>query len=266
MVGSRDAFESDPRYNQRSYIPQQGSYGTYMAQNQASSSHIPSYSQAPLSSPSVISDFSFRFPAPDSNTTSSPFISPRSQIPAYATQQNSNFQQQIRYPTQNYVQNQISAILPSQAPRIAHSTSLQPQYASVEQSQNDFVRSYTGVQGSDDASFMPTGIGSRQSSSRENYNGFPQPTQQTEQMGRSQQYRHNSFSAPLPNLLPPLQSTVASIPSAMAITPGYENYMAPDNRASTHVVQPGSTRSQERYGNYSQSGVDSSRQLQREPD
>ena len=251
MVGNRDAFESDPRYTQRPFIQQQGSFGPYLTQSQASSNHISNYSQAPLSSPSAMQDFNFRFPTSDSNSGSSPFVSPRSQIPAYP-QQNTTFQQHLRYPSQGYIQNQISTILPSQAPRLTHPTSAQSQYTSVEQPQNDPVRSYTAIQGPDDPSFMTPGVSSRQSSSRDNYNGFSHQTQNTDQIIRSQHYRQNSYATPLPNLLPPLQSTVTSVPSVMTTTPIYDSYITTDNRTQGQsALQPGSTRSQERYSNYS---------------
>ena len=263
-------------------MQQSGPYTTYPTQNPPLLSHSTAY-QAPLSSPGIMPEFTFRYPPADSSSTSSPFVSPSSQMPSYAPTQSISYQQSMRYPSQGYLPTQLSAAIPSQVPRLAQPLPIHSQYAPIEQAQTDYARSantqfnasdqlqsdfarpYTGLQAQEEGSFVTSGARQRASSTRETYYQYPQQGQPMDQSARVPQQRHHSVQAPFPNLLPPLQSTNPSIPPIMATTSAFPDYITADSRTlGQTVLQVDHLRSQERYPAFSQSGGPYPGQVHRE--
>lgn len=281
-ASSRDSYDQDHRYSQRSYMQQPGPYTTYPTQNPPLLSHSAAY-QAPLSSPSILPEFSFRYPPPDSSSTSSPFVSPSSQMPSYTPTQSISYQQPMRYPSQGYLPSQLSAAIPSQVSRLAQPLSIHSQYAPVDQPQTDYTRSnnpqynpgdqlqsdfarpYTSLPGQEEGSFVPSGTRQRASSTRETYYQYPQQGQVIDQSTRVPQQRHHSVQAPFSNLLPPLHSTNSSVPPVMATTSAFPEYITADNRTlGQTVLQVDHMRSQERYAAFPQTGGPYPGQVHRE--
>ena len=247
-LSGRDNYDQDPRFSQRTYLQQQGSFGTFGGLNQTASTQNGNYGQAPLTSPTAMSEFTFRYQGPDSSS-SPPYTSPNVQVPVYNPVQNMSYQQQPRYSSQGY--------LPNQGPisQSAQLTSLNgSQYGTVDQS-SSLARSYNGLSNSENGSYnISTSSRHRPSLSRDNYSQYG-----------LDQYRQNSFTGSVPNLLPPLHSTMSSIPSAPTATSSYSNYITPDSRNlvpdTTSIDQQ---RTDESFANYTQNGTVLSREMARE--
>ncbi|MCJ1354213.1 MAG: hypothetical protein MMC33_004200 [Icmadophila ericetorum] len=266
-TNSRDSYDQDLRHVQRSFIPQSTSYPTYTPQSATATQFAPSWTQAPLQSPATISEFTFRYPQPDSASASSPYVSPRSQYPNQTPNtQPVTYQQQSRYTPQTFVSNQYSAALTGQMTRLPQQspTPLQAQYTTIEQTQPEATNSYTAFQAADESSVLSQGLRQSLLSNRDSYYQYPQQAQAVEQLIRPTPQRQNSYNTPLPNVLPPLQASVPAIPSFVATAPTYSNYVTPtDSRLISQTTPPSmQQRPQDSYVGYSQGNV--VRQLHRE--
>ena len=266
-TSSRDSYDQDLRQVQRSFIPQSTTYATYTPQSATSAQFTSSWTQAPLQSPGTISEFTFRYPQPDSTSASSPYVSPRSQYPNQTPNtQPVTYQQQPRYTPQAFVPNQYSATLTGQMPRLTQQspTPLQAQYAPIEQTQSEPANSYTAFQAADESSLLSQGLRQSPLSNRDSYYPYSQQAQPPDQLIRPMQQRQNSYNTPLPNVLPPLQASVPAIPSFVATAPTYSNYVTPTESRLMAQQSPQTMqqRPQDSYVGYSQSNV--MRQLQRE--
>ena len=241
-LNGRDSYDQDPRFSQRTYLQQHGSFGTY-----GQSGLNGSYGQAPLASPTTLSEFTFRYQAPDSSS-SPPFTSSNVQVPVYNSVQNVSYQQQPRYSSQGYLQSQGSI---SQSAQLANLNG--SQYGGIDQS-NNLARSYTSLPNVENGSYnLSTGSRHRPSLSRD-YSQYG-----------IDQYRQNSFTGSSTNLLPPLHSAMSSIPSASTATSSYSNYITPDNRSIVpDSISVDQQRTDDGYASYTQNGTAISRELVRE--
>ncbi|KAL8827907.1 MAG: hypothetical protein Q9170_006827 [Blastenia crenularia] len=78
-LNDRGLFDQD-RYTQRPYMNQRASYATYAARDQTGNMFSPAYSQGAHSALSNVSDYSYGHQRNNSSNTSSPFVSPHTEI------------------------------------------------------------------------------------------------------------------------------------------------------------------------------------------
>ena len=208
---NRGVFDQDQRYSERPYEDQRSSYGTYNTRNQPSQNYGLNYPSAPQTSPAALQDYSFRHQRTDSSSTTSPYVSPRSEIPAYMpAASNSSYSTQPRESVYSYPNSYPTAParqptpLTQQIPPYRHHTG-------VDLTQNNTYSSYPRTPATEEHSILnarqttrpfptfPTNL------QTDNRSFLPDQTVIPLVSSRQPQLRTN-----LPNVLPPLESTVTS--------------------------------------------------------
>ncbi|MCJ1463215.1 hypothetical protein MMC07_001820 [Pseudocyphellaria aurata] len=209
---NRGVFDQDQRYSERTYEDQRGNYGTYTTRNQPSQSYSLSYPSAPQPTSGTLQDYSFRHQRTDSSSTTSPYVSPRTELPGYMpAASNSSYSTQPRESVYSYP-NPYSAAPPSrQATQLTQQIPSYRHHAGADQTQANTYSSYPRTPVTEEHSILnprqtprpfPTFPSNPQTDNR---SYLSDQTVTPMVSGRQAQLRTN-----LPNLLPPLESTVTS--------------------------------------------------------
>lgn len=263
----RDSYNRDPGYNPRFSVSQPSSCDVNPSQGQQPSGRrTPEFGQAPLSAPAGNSDFTFRYPQTENALSSSPFASPRSQIPNFGpASQQMGYQQNSRYPSQTYLQGPFVDMQTAAIPRSTQSLPITRHGSAVEQLQGSGTVSYANLANSDNRSDLS--VGSRQKTAMLGDDFFQYPSQlPTDQMIRPQQHRYSMPNASLPNLLPPLQPTMSSMQPLLTTMSTYNNYIALDDRLPGQPsISSNFSHAPDRFGGYSSTGIDGSKREEHEP-
>ena len=188
------------------------------------------YLNGPQSAPSSsVSEYSFKHQRTQSSSTSSPYVSPRTEIPGYSsTAPNPFYQhpQQAREPMYTYQQSQPSEFQLRQAPQLAQPvTSFRQQQLPSQ------------AQPSDSTAYFKALEPDERSPSQHRSHAAPLPSQSVyhpptslfsfhERPTEIAQSRPQPFQPPLPNVLPPLQSTVP-LGHAQVMTQSRSEYVLP---------------------------------------
>ncbi|KAI4286500.1 MAG: hypothetical protein L6R35_004247 [Caloplaca aegaea] len=107
-LGERDLYDTE-RYSQRPYMQQRGSYGAYPTRDQTSNIYQSAYSQGPPSALSNVSDYSLGHQRTNSSSTSSPFVSPHTEVSGHSwSGANIYYQPPIKETSYSYNPNQYS--------------------------------------------------------------------------------------------------------------------------------------------------------------
>ncbi|KAL9595721.1 MAG: hypothetical protein Q9179_004879 [Wetmoreana sp. 5 TL-2023] len=244
-MGERSVVDPD-RYSQRSYTDQRAPFGTYAASHQLANSFAPTYSQGPPSALSNLSDFSFGHQRTNSSNTSSPFVSPHTDFSGHSWPTSNNYYQAAaKDPLYTYSQSQYPDMQPPRQPQLA------------EPFVRQRVQDLSGrLQINSNLSF-PRPLDS-ESSAAESYNQATRPLPMassytdpsprlpsTDQIGDlAASSRQQYPSAPLSNVLPPLESTAGSSQSQGAqqgLTSNILPSIEPSNLLSGQPMQESGT-------------------------
>ncbi|KAL8689451.1 MAG: hypothetical protein Q9218_004884 [Villophora microphyllina] len=115
-MSDRPLFDAE-RYSQRTYTDHRNPYNTYIPGQQLTNTYAPSYSQGSQSALSNMSDFSFGHQRNNSSNTSSPFVSPHTDVSGSSWPGSSlYYQNTVKDPMYPYSQPQYSQSQYSQAP------------------------------------------------------------------------------------------------------------------------------------------------------
>ena len=194
-LARRTAYEHDQRLSQRSYIQQRDPYN-YAPSTPSRGSY---YVQGPPSGPSPI-EYPFSHGRTNSSSNSSPFLSPRTEYPAYQfPAPNSIYQPQLRDSPHQYQQSQYTPTQPRPIPQLAQSVPPYRPLPSSVPSQPEQPRAYSRSLETDEQSLA--GRGYEQSFNNSQY----PPTNYDRQI----QPLARTLPAPsqaVTSLLPPLQS------------------------------------------------------------
>ena len=219
---------------QRSYPQPQNTYSIYTAQNQPLPNNPQEFGQAPLTTPTGVADFSFRYSLPETSAAMSPFVSPRAQMPNFgASVQQLSYQQQPRYGSQNYAQAQFSDVQASSMPRLAQPIPVNRHSNAIDQLQSNTTNPFTGMSNTEQRNNLSSENRQRPPTVREDYYQYSQQIQLPDQSMRApphSQERYNMAMSSSANLLPPLHSTVSNVQPLLATAPTYNTYIPPDNR------------------------------------
>lgn len=204
---ARSAYDQDTRLSQRSYAPPRDAYSLYPLRDPLAATRGAYHSQSALQATiPTTSDYSFMHQRNNSSSTSSPFISPRNEYPAYNfSTPNSLYQQPARDQSYQYTQAQYASAQPRPMSQLAQALPSYRPYPSTVPSQVEPPRNYSRPfepedQGATDRNYSISG--------RSDYhNAQPLTT-----YDRSGQALARTLPPPSQNLnsLPPLQSTVPS--------------------------------------------------------
>lgn len=195
-LARRTAYEHDQRLSQRPYIQQRDPYGQYAPSTPSRGSY---YVQGPPAGPSPI-EYPFSHGRTNSSSNSSPFLSPRTEYPAYQfTAPNSMYQAHSRDSPHQYQQSQYTSTQPRPIPQLAQPvTPYRPPPSSVP-SQPEQPRAYSRSMETDEQSMAGRGYDQSYNNSQYppiNYDRQIQPLART----------LPAPSQPVTSLLPPLQS------------------------------------------------------------
>lgn len=192
----RAAHGEGQRLSQRSYIPQRDPYGQYAPSTPTRGSY---YVQGPSAGPGSI-DYPFSHGRTNSSSNSSPFLSPRTEYPAYQFPgPNSMYQPQSLHSPHQYQQSQYNA---AQAKAIPQLTQPLPPYRPLPSSipsQPEQPRAYSRSMETDEQSMANRGY-------EQSYNSSQYPS-----INYDRQIQPLARTLPAPaqamtSLLPPLQS------------------------------------------------------------
>ena len=216
------------------------------------------YFQGPQSAPSSsISEYSFKHQRTQSSSTSSPYVSPRTEIPGYSSsapnpfyQQQQQQQQQAREPVYTYQQGQPTDFQSRQVPQLAQPVAPFRQHQLPSQPLSSDPTMYSRTLEWDD----------RPNLQLRNHT-TPLPTQPIyypttsllsfpERPTDIFQSRPQPLQPPLPNLLPPLESTVTPGHVRGVFNQTRSDYVVPSTEAHDFIPMANQTsleRGQEGY-------------------
>lgn len=210
-MSNRGVFDQDQRYSDRPYEDQRSNYSTYTTRNQPSQNYGLNFPAAPQAGSGTLQDYSFRHQRNDSSSTTSPYVSPRTEMPGYIPPTpNSAYPTQPRESVYQY-QNAYSTAPPRQATQLTQQIPPYRHHGGADQTQTNNYSSYPRTPATEEHSMFNVRQTSRP------FPTFPSnpptdaryvlPDQTVTPMvsGRQPQLRTN-----LPNVLPPLESTVTS--------------------------------------------------------
>lgn len=209
---SRGVFDQEQRYSERSYDDQRSNYGTYATRNQPSQTIGLNYPTAPQASAGTLQDYSFRHQRTESASTTSPYVSPRSEIPGYMpAASNSAYPVHPRESVYSYP-NPYPATPARQTTQLTQQIPPYRPYSGADQTQtNTYSTHYPRTPATEEQSILNARQATRtfptfQSNLQTDNRSFlPDQTITPMASGRQPQLRTN-----LPNVLPPLESTVTA--------------------------------------------------------
>lgn len=212
-LARKTTYEQEQQLSQRSYIQPRDHYAQISQRDPMVANRGSYYSQGPSSaSGSMAADFNFGHQRTNSSSTSSPFVSPRTEYPGYSfsAPSNSLYQQPARDPAYQYSQNQYAGAPSRQIPQLSQPTPpYRPPPPSIP-SQTEQSRPYSRPYETEEHSPVDRGYGSGQPGSRPDYyNSQHLPTlydRPSQPLARTLP----DPSQPLTSVLPPLQSTLPS--------------------------------------------------------
>ncbi len=253
-VGDRVIDDQEYKYGGRSYVEQRGPHSAYSSKP-PTTNYGSGYFYGPQSAPSSVSEYSFKHQRTQSSSTSSPYVSPRTEIPGYSSSApNPFYQQQTREPLYSYQQSQQPDYQHRQVPQLAQPVAPLRQHQLLSQPQSGDSTTYSRALEMDDRSAIQYRV-----------NPVPLPNQPVYYPTTSLlpfperpiplgQSRLQPLQAPMPNVLPPLESTVTPGHARGAVTQGRSEYAVPTIEA--HAFMPiasqlNSERGQESYATQS---------------
>ncbi|KAL9040361.1 MAG: hypothetical protein Q9180_001957 [Flavoplaca navasiana] len=256
--GGRNVYDPD-RHQGRPYFDPRAPLGLYNPRDQTNNTFNPVYSQAPQSTFSSGSDFTFGHQRTNSSNTSSPYTSspytsPHTEVSGHAwPTANSYFQSSLRDSVYNYSSNQYSDLQLNRQPQLAEA-------AARPRGQQSFLGRMPGNQlytfprhqdseSSTTANYSNVGRSMPISSSYDESSLRLPSTDQLGDMASSsrQQYPNTAIS----NVLPPLESPLGSAQSRGGTQNLLAGHIMPSIETQdldTAVSQPAQERATESYG------------------
>ena len=240
-LARRTAYDHDQRLSQRSYTQQRDPYGQYAPSTPSRGSY---YGQGPPAAPGPI-EYPFSHGRTNSSSNSSPFLSPRTEYPAYQfPASNSMYQPQSRDSPHQYQQSQYTTTQPRPNPQLSQPVPPYRQLPSSVPSQPEHHRAYSRSMETDEQSMASRGY-------EQSYNNSQYPPinydRQTQPLARTLP----APSQAVTSLLPPLQSlpsaqsrrdTLQSYPSSAMSNVETNNQMPstfpPASEAQNYLPQP----------------------------
>ena len=248
----RFAEEQDQRYGVRSHMDQRGPQSAYPSR-QPNATYGSGYVNGPQSAPSSsVSEYSFKHQRTQSSSTSSPYVSPRTEIPGYSSTAPNPFyqqQQQAREPVYAYQQNQPSDFQLRQAPQLTQPVVPFRQQQLPSQPQLGDSTAYFRALEPDDRSPQQHRSHAAPLPSQSVYHPPTSLLSFHERPTEIAQSRPQLLQPLLPNVLPPLQSTV-SPGYAQAVTQSRSDYVLPSTETPAPMPignQANPERAQENY-------------------
>ena len=243
-LSNRSIDEQEQRYGGRSYMEHRGPYSAYPSRQPAATFGSGFY-HGPQSAPSSVSEYSFKHQRTQSSSTSSPYVSPRTEIPGYSSSAPNPFyqqQQQAREPTYTYQQTQPSEYQPRHIPQLSQPVPFRQQQLSSQPQSGDSItfpraldiEDRSSLQYRNTATTLPTQPIYYPTASLLTF-----PERSTELVPS----RLQPLQPPLPNVLPPLESTITPGHTRGALTQARSDYVVPSIEAHafmpiTHQVNP----------------------------
>ncbi len=242
-IDTHSSFERDSQYVQRQFAEQQSPYNAYTAQMPTTALSRGSYFQGPHSAPPVMPEYSFRHPHAGSSSHSSPYDASNNQVAGRSLSGVSpNYQQPTRYNTQPHShQRHDSASSQTHVPQLSdpsppvrqqqhHHHQQQQQQQQQQPQQHHYQTHYSPNPSQQPPAYFtgyPTGM-ARTSVGQLNYPAsalslaspgvaMPPPYAQSRSAFPQQQQYQQQPQQGL-TLLPPLQSSVAQVPSSPAVS------------------------------------------------
>lgn len=195
-LARRTAYEQDQRAPQRPYMQQRDPYGQYAPSTPSRGSY---YGQGPPTGPATV-EYPFSHGRTNSSSNSSPFLSPRTEYPAYQfPASNSMYQPHSRESPHQYQQSQYAPSQPRPIPQLAQPMPPYRPLPSSLPSQPEQPRAHSRAFETDDPSTTSRGY-------EQSYNNSQYPPINYD---RQIQPLARTLPAPSQNvtsLLPPLQS------------------------------------------------------------
>lgn len=201
-LARRTAYEHDQRLSQRSYIQQRDPYSQYAPSTPSRGSY---YIQGPQTGPGPV-EYPFSHGRTNSSSNSSPFLSPRTEYPAYQfPASNSMYQPHSRDSPHQYQQSQYIPNQPRPIPQLAQPVPPYRTLPSSVPSQPEQSRAYARLTETDEQSMASRGY-------EQSYNNAQYPP-----ISYDRQVQPLARTLPAPSqavtsLLPPLQSLSAAQP------------------------------------------------------
>ncbi|KAL8733053.1 MAG: hypothetical protein Q9181_003737 [Wetmoreana brouardii] len=206
-MGERSVIDPD-RYSQRSYMDQRAPIGTYTASHQLANSFAPTYSQGPPSALSNLSDFSFGHQRTNSSNTSSPFVSPHTDFSGHSWPTSNNYYQaSAKDPLYTYSQSQYPDLQPPRQPQLTEPFVRQRVQDLSGRLQMNSNLSFPRPLDPESSAVESYSQATRHLPMSSSYNDPSPRLPSTDQIGDLAASNRQQYpSAPLSNVLPPLES------------------------------------------------------------
>ena len=234
-------------------MEQRGPNSAY-ASRQPTVTYGPNYLHGPHSAPSSsVSEYSFKHQRTQSSSTTSPYVSPRTEIPGYSLSAPNPFyqqQQQAREPTYAYQSSQPTDFQSRQAQHLTQPVVPFRQQQLASQPQSGDHTAYQRAPDVDDRSSLQYRNQPASLQTQPVYYPTTSLLSFPERSTEILQSRPQPLQPPLPNVLPPLESTVTPGHARGLLTQARNDYIIPSTE--THAFMPmtnqtSSERSQESY-------------------
>ncbi|KAL9027854.1 MAG: hypothetical protein Q9196_003686 [Gyalolechia fulgens] len=223
-LNDRGLFDSD-RYGQRPYIDQRAPFGTFTARDQTANVFSPAYSQGPQSALTNMSEYSYGHQRANSSNTSSPFVSPHTEVSGHSWPGGNIFYQpSLKDTSFAYPQSQFPDMQGGRPPHLVEPYMRQrdPNLPSRLPMSSNF--SFPRSQEADNpmgGTYSHVARSLPMSSHHTDPNSRLLPTDQMPHLSSPDRQQYSS--TPISNVLPPLESTISSHPNrggSQQILPG----------------------------------------------
>ena len=237
-MGNRTIDEQEQRYGGQSYMDQRGPYSAVPSRQSTATFASGSYN-GPQSAPSSTSEYSFKHQRTQSSSTSSPYISPRTELPGYSSSAPNPFyqqQQQAREPTYTYQQNQPSEYQPRPIPQLSHPVVPYRQQQLPNQPQPSNSSTYSPAADMGDRSSLQYRANAATLTTQPMYYPTTSLLSYPERSTELVQSRPQPLQPPLPTVLPPLESTITPGHARSAVIQTRNDFVTPSIEA--HAFMP----------------------------
>ncbi|KAL8935978.1 MAG: hypothetical protein Q9216_005167 [Gyalolechia sp. 2 TL-2023] len=210
-LNDRALFDAD-RYGQRPYMDQRAPFGTYTAREQAANVFSPAYSQGPQSALSTMSEYSYGHQRTNSSNTSSPFVSPHTEVSGHSWPAGNLFYQpSIKDTSFAYPQSQFPDMQLGRPPQLVEPYTRQRDQNFTNRLPISGNFSYSRPQEADNGAVGTFGHVARSMPMSSHHTDAASRLLPTDQiLNLSSPDRQQYPSTQMSNVLPPLESTVSS--------------------------------------------------------
>ncbi|KAL9601952.1 MAG: hypothetical protein Q9219_002176 [cf. Caloplaca sp. 3 TL-2023] len=226
-LSDRLLYDSE-RFSQRSSMDQRNSFGAYAARDPTANMFSPAYSQGAHSVMSNMSDYSYGHQRTNSSNTSSPFVSPHTDISSHSwPSTNMFYQPTVKDTSFTYPHGQFSELQPNRPSQLAEPFM---RHRGHNFSNRLPVNNTFSFSRSQEPEVSGSGIGGQVTRSFAPSSHFSDPSSRlpsNENIGENQSPGRQYPATPMSNVLPPLESTISSNQSRGSLQQALPNNVLP---------------------------------------